>query len=76
MKLKIRFFLHLAFFVFVTQQVEAVTLHVSVKGNDKWSGQLALPNKENTNGPLASLAGIGTRFGSLNHRSRSQNLCE
>jgi hypothetical protein len=49
-------FLHLAFFVFVTQQVEAVTLYVSVKGNDKWSGQLSLPNKENTDGPLASLA--------------------
>jgi len=50
-------FLHLAFFVFVTQQVEAVTLYVSVKGNDKWSGQLSLPNKENTDGPVASLAG-------------------
>jgi len=50
-------FLHLAFFVFVTQQVEAVTLYVSAKGNDKWSGQLAQPNKEKTDGPLASLTG-------------------
>jgi len=47
----------LAFFVFATQQVEAVTLYVSVKGNDKWSGQLSLPNKKNTDGPLASLKG-------------------
>ena len=57
MRLKIRFFLCLVFFVFATQQVEAVTLCVSVKGNDKWSGQLSLPNKENSDGPLASLSG-------------------
>jgi ankyrin repeat protein len=39
------------------QHAGAITLHVSIAGNDQWSGRLARPNKERTDGPLASLAG-------------------
>jgi hypothetical protein len=35
----------------------AVTLHVAPDGNDSWSGKLANPNPNGTDGPLASLAG-------------------
>ena len=34
-----------------------VTLHVSTKGNDAWSGKLAAPNAAQTDGPLATLEG-------------------
>ncbi|MCC7474835.1 MAG: right-handed parallel beta-helix repeat-containing protein [Pirellulales bacterium] len=33
----------------------AKTLFVAPNGNDRWTGQLAQPNAENTDGPLASL---------------------
>ncbi|MBM3476042.1 MAG: hypothetical protein FJX75_22460 [Armatimonadetes bacterium] len=36
---------------------EPVTLHVSPKGNDAWSGRPAEPNAAKTDGPLASLIG-------------------
>ena len=35
----------------------AVTLHVSPDGNDAWSGSLARPNADRTDGPLATLVG-------------------
>lgn len=35
----------------------ALTLHVSPAGNDAWSGRLAQPNADKTDGPLASLDG-------------------
>ena len=35
----------------------ALSLYVSMDGNDQWSGRLARPNTDGTNGPLASLAG-------------------
>ncbi|MBI4581181.1 MAG: right-handed parallel beta-helix repeat-containing protein, partial [Planctomycetes bacterium] len=35
----------------------AETLHVSPTGKDSWSGRLAQPNADRTDGPLASLAG-------------------
>ena len=35
----------------------AVTFHVAPDGNDAWSGLLARPNAERTDGPLASLQG-------------------
>ncbi len=35
----------------------AVTLYVAPNGNDAWSGKLEQPNKENNDGPLATLAG-------------------
>lgn len=38
-------------------QALAETLHVALDGNDKWSGKLARPNAQKTDGPLASLAG-------------------
>jgi len=46
----------LTFLASVAGCAEVGTLYVSVKGNDKWSGRLSQPNKENTDGPLASLA--------------------
>jgi hypothetical protein len=52
-----RFFLSLILLAFIVQYAEAVTLYVSVKGNDKWSGQVQQPNGEKNDGPLASLAG-------------------
>jgi hypothetical protein len=33
----------------------AVTVHVSPKGNDNWSGAIAQPNAQGTDGPVASL---------------------
>jgi parallel beta-helix repeat protein len=36
---------------------EAPTFHVSPDGRDTWSGTLAAPNPERTDGPFASLAG-------------------
>ena len=35
----------------------AATLHVAPNGNDAWSGRLAEPNADKTDGPLATLAG-------------------
>jgi len=37
--------------------VQAVTFHVSEEGNDHWSGRLLRPNRQRSDGPLASLAG-------------------
>jgi len=34
----------------------AVHLHVATNGNDGWSGELAAPNEDGTDGPFASLA--------------------
>jgi hypothetical protein len=39
------------------QSAAATTLYISQDGNDRWSGRLARPNAEGTNGPVASLAG-------------------
>jgi len=39
------------------QRSLAVNLYVSTEGNDRWSGRMAKPNAERTDGPLASLAG-------------------
>jgi len=35
----------------------AGTYYVAPDGNDAWSGHLARPNAEKTDGPVASLAG-------------------
>ncbi len=43
--------------LFAVQCAEAVSLYVSPQGNDRWSGRLAEPNKEKTDGPLVSLTG-------------------
>jgi hypothetical protein len=41
----------------VTLPAVSVTFRVSPVGNDAWSGQLAEPTADKTDGPLASLAG-------------------
>jgi hypothetical protein len=35
----------------------STTIHVSPGGNDSWSGRLASPNRDGTDGPVASLKG-------------------
>jgi len=47
---------------FCVQCAEAITLHVSPEGNDTWSGRLAQPNRERTDGPLATLGGARDRI--------------
>lgn len=44
-------------FALPSQQTPAITFYVAPDGNDAWSGMLARPNAEKTNGPVASLAG-------------------
>jgi len=57
--LKSRFYLvaWVTLSIFSVQNVGSVTLYVSPAGGDQWSGQAAQPNKEQADGPLASLAG-------------------
>ena len=52
MRLFFCFVVCLGFFV---QYADATNLYVSPKGSDRWSGRLAKPNRERTDGPLASL---------------------
>ncbi|MBU0608422.1 MAG: right-handed parallel beta-helix repeat-containing protein, partial [Armatimonadetes bacterium] len=40
----------------MSASAQTLTWHVSLKGNDAWSGQLAEPNADGTDGPLATLA--------------------
>ena len=47
----------LAFLLVWIQYAAAATFYVTPDGNNQWSGQLARPNTDGTNGPLASLAG-------------------
>jgi len=47
------------------QAVRAMSLYVSPGGSDSWSGKLARPNNERTDGPLASLAGARDRIRQL-----------
>ncbi|MHC4582868.1 MAG: hypothetical protein ACYS14_15560 [Planctomycetota bacterium] len=54
--------------LFCVQYAEAVTLHVSITGNDQWSGGLAQPNRERTDGPLASLSGARDAIRQLKSR--------
>ena len=55
---KPKYFLFSTIVLLIAAQVgRAVTLYVSPEGNDRWSGLLAEPNRERTDGPLASLAG-------------------
>jgi hypothetical protein len=55
---KLRFFFcWVVLSLFAVQCVKAATLYVSPQGNDKWSGRLARPNSQRTDGPLASLTG-------------------
>jgi len=55
---KLKFLFSCVFILlFCGRYTKAVTLYVSSSGNDTWSGWLAQANKEQTDGPLASLAG-------------------
>ncbi|HEY3323130.1 MAG TPA: right-handed parallel beta-helix repeat-containing protein [Planctomycetota bacterium] len=47
----------LCFLFSIATSVRAIELFVSPAGNDSWSGTLAQPNADKTDGPLASLAG-------------------
>ena len=51
------FFCYVLVSVFLCQCAQALTLYVSTQGNDKWSGRREKPNRNRTNGPVASLAG-------------------
>ncbi|MDP7250572.1 MAG: hypothetical protein QGF00_13290, partial [Planctomycetota bacterium] len=44
---------------------QAETIFVNPKGNDAWSGSLAEPNNDQTDGPLASLTGAKGRLRKL-----------
>jgi len=57
MRLKAGFILCFVIFSFPIESSRAETFYTSVDGNDKWSGRSNRPNKEKTDGPLASLAG-------------------
>ena len=48
-----------------------LTLHVRPGGDDHWSGALALPNADRTDGPLASLEGARNRIRALRHDQKT-----
>jgi hypothetical protein len=54
--MKTRALVH-ALLVAFTSLAHAATFHVTINGNDAWSGRLAAPNADMTDGPLASLVG-------------------
>lgn len=58
------FILLAALFAF-SSQVDAMMLHVSMNGDDRWSGTLSLPNKAGTDGPLASITEAKNRIRKL-----------
>ncbi|MCX7872599.1 MAG: right-handed parallel beta-helix repeat-containing protein [Verrucomicrobiae bacterium] len=43
--------------IFSTHSLFALTLYVSPDGNDNWSGKIKSPNREKTDGPLATITG-------------------
>jgi hypothetical protein len=45
-----------------TANLRAAELYVSASGKDAWSGTLAAPNADNTDGPLATLQGARDRI--------------
>ena len=40
--------------IFLCKYAQALTIYVSTQGNDKWSGRREKPNRNRTNGPVAS----------------------
>ncbi len=46
----------------------AMTLHVSPQGNDAWSGAMAVPKTDGTDGPLATIAGARDSIRTLTER--------
>lgn len=64
--------IQLAFFVFafltLTAIAEQRTLYVAPAGNDAWSGSLASPNAEKSDGPLATVAAARDRVRELRQK--------
>jgi hypothetical protein len=54
--------------VFLVQSAQAYTIYVSTQGNDKWSGRREKPNRNRTNGPVASLVGARDKIRRLKSR--------
>jgi hypothetical protein len=61
-------FFFVALSVFLVQGAEAVDFYVSPQGNDRWSGRRERPNRNRTNGPVASLAGARDKIRRLKSR--------
>ena len=59
--------------VFLVQCAEAVSFYVSPQGNDQWSGRLARPNRQRTDGPVASLAGARDKIRRLKSQGAITN---
>ena len=51
----------------------AIELHVSTTGDDSWSGTLAAPNADRSDGPLATLEAARDRLRQLRRVERNQN---
>ena len=51
---------------------DAVTFHVAPRGNDAWSGALAVPNPGRNDGPVASLAGAVARVRELRGKGKDR----
>ncbi|HEY9811614.1 MAG TPA: right-handed parallel beta-helix repeat-containing protein [Halomicronema sp.] len=60
-------------FVSQTSSTQPITFYISPLGNDRWSGKLATPNSEQTDGPLATLEAARNRIRELK-RQQSGNL--
>jgi len=65
-----------ASFVHGADAPPAADLYVSPQGQDSWSGKLAAPNAERTDGPLASLEGPATRSAAASRPGRWPRRCE
>ena len=46
---------------FFTPSLLAITLYVSLRGDDNWSGKLTKPNPEQTDGPSAKIGHLLNR---------------
>ncbi|MDD8045831.1 MAG: hypothetical protein PHF14_05145, partial [Verrucomicrobiota bacterium] len=54
--------------------LSATDLFVATNGNDAWSGAIAEPNADGTDGPLATVATAQQRVRALLEKSGSQDL--
>ena len=51
---------------------EPFLIHIATNGNDRWSGRLAVPDAQGTDGPLRSLTGARDRIRSLRTENKVQ----
>ena len=58
---------------FIIQNTHAFTIYVSPDGNDNWSGRLKRPNRNRTDGPVASLE--AARNVIRNMKTTTDNTC-